>query len=217
MDLVNACQGGIEELDDLEIEPDSCRTDGRPAYPEMVGAVKSELQKTMKPEFLNRIDDIVVFEHLSETELSQIATTMILDITIRVKLDRNVDIEVTGGLLRKIVEEGSKSALQYGARPLRRAVQRIYENAISDAVVQGFVEDGDSATFDLKEDDRPESPWYVVVTRARDCQELTLEVEDSSRDTEEVEPSSCDDVPKASVRQIESEPKPSDVESTLAQ
>jgi ATP-dependent Clp protease ATP-binding subunit ClpC len=215
LDLVNACQGEQVDMEDLEVQPDSCRVDGKPAYPALVGAVKSELGKTMKPEFLNRIDDIVVFEHLSETELSQIATTMIIDITIRVKMERNVDIEVSGELLRKIVKEGSKSALQYGARPMRRAVQRIYENAISDAVVQGFIKDGDSAKFGLEGDaDEPALPWYVMVTRDCDDEVLRLEIEDSSRDSED-EPTVPTDSDEAPEESPEPEPEPKDMKAAF--
>ncbi|KAI2490710.1 clpA-like protein [Fragilaria crotonensis] len=125
--------------------------DGRPEYSQLVVAVKRELEATMKPELLNRIDEIVVFEPLSDEELTLIAAMMVVEITVRAQMERGIDITVTRALTKKVVEEGRKSAGQFGARPMRRAVQRIVEDPVSDAIVQGFLAEDDSAVFDLVE------------------------------------------------------------------
>jgi ATP-dependent Clp protease ATP-binding subunit ClpC len=148
-----------------------------PDYSKLAGVVKAELVSVMKPEFLNRIDDIVVFEPLSDDELSMIAIMMVLDIAARLKLERDIDISVMPALLRKMTEEGSKVAGQFGARPMRRAVQRILEDAISESVVQNFLLFGDSATFDLREGVQPESRCSVVVSRSRDDKVLSIDMD----------------------------------------
>ena len=135
---------------------------------------------------MNRIDDIVVFKPLTEKELSLIATAMILEIVSRMKAERSLDITVSGALLEKIVRDGSLTADQFGARPMRRTVQRILEDAVSEAVVDGFLEDGDVAVFDLQHPiavDGDDEDFFVVrVSRERDDEIFQVEIEESTRD-----------------------------------
>ena len=163
-------------------------TGGRPKYSKLAGVVKGELEKTLKPEFLNRIDDVVIFQPLTEDELAQIAARMALDIAIRTKLDRNIDIVVKPNLLRQMVKEGSQTAGQFGARPMRRAVQRILEDAISTAVMKNFIISGDRAIFDKEGDvtdgcDVEDLTLYTVaIRRSRDKETLHVQMEESCRD-----------------------------------
>lgn len=157
-------------------------------YTKLARVVKGELERSMKPEFLNRIDDIVVFQPLTENELSMIAMMMVLEITIRAKMEKDLDITVSNELFNRMVEEGSMAASQFGARPMRRAVQRILEDAISDAVVKNFVTDGDVANFGVLDKTLGSSalldpaPLVVAVTRSRDDEILEVPIEESSRD-----------------------------------
>ena len=158
--------------------------DGRPEYSLLVVAVKRELEATMKPELLNRIDEIVVFEPLSDEELTLIAAMMVVEITARAQMERGIDLTVTRALTKKVVEEGRKSAGQFGARPMRRAVQRIVEDPVSDAIVQGFLVEDDSAVFDLVERKfETDGPYQVAVTRSRGAATLFIDIEESNRDT----------------------------------
>lgn len=169
----------------LELSKES---NGRPKYAQLAGAVKGELERTMKPEFLNRIDDVVIFQPLTEDELAAIASRMAYDIAVRTKLDRNVAIVVEPALLRQMVKEGSQGASQFGARPMRRAVQRILEDAISTAVMKNFVQSGETATLDLEgevleECDLDDMRTYTVtIARERDDEILRVEMEESCRD-----------------------------------
>jgi len=152
-------------------------------YNKLAGVAKVELEKVLKPEFLNRIDDIVIFKPLTEKELSLIATMMIVDIVARTKVERNLDITVSGPLLEKMVHDGSKAADQFGARPMRRTVQRIFEDAISEAFIEGFLVEGDVAVFDLQQDGPVNDDFMVVVvSRERDDETFSVEIEESSRD-----------------------------------
>lgn len=159
-------------------ELDECRLD----YCDVAALVQGELETLLQPEFLNRIDDIVVFEPLTEDELEQIASVMVSDLSKRAKLERNVDIKVDDALLSKMVGEGLLSSAQFGARPMRRTVQRVLEDGISEAVVNGFLKDGDSANFDVSEDDDDDDGYYVVVTRSRDAECFPIYMEKSNRD-----------------------------------
>jgi ATP-dependent Clp protease ATP-binding subunit ClpA len=178
----------ILELSKQESNEDKS-DNGRPKYAKLANVVQAELESVMKPEFLNRIDDVVIFQPLTEDELAQIAGRMAFGIAARTKVDRNIDIVVQPNLLRQMVKEGSKAANQFGARPMRRAVQRILEDAISTAVMKNFVSSGDTAVFDL-ESDVPEEcdvdasvTYTVAVSRSRDKEVLRVDMEESCRDT----------------------------------
>ena len=151
-------------------------------YQKLARVVHHELEKALKPEFLNRIDDIVVFQPLTSNELSLIALLMVVDITARAQLEKNLQITVSPELLETMVQQGSMAATQFGARPMRRAVQRILEDAISDAVVQSFLVEGDAAIFGRAEIGEEDGPLVVTVTRERDGKELQVMIEESSRD-----------------------------------
>lgn len=179
---------GSKRVLDLANDKASIEPDGRPRYSKLAGVVKAELEETMRPEFLNRIDDIVVFQPLTENELFMIASMMSLGIVLRTKQERDFDVIVQPALLQKMVDEGSKAASQFGARPMRRAVQRILENSISDAVMKNFLDSGDEAEFDLDEGDADECgvdgmrSYYVTIRRIRDNEEFRVEIEESCRD-----------------------------------
>jgi len=143
-------------------------------YGEMSDVVKDELQNVMKPELLNRIDDIVIFSPLRKTELQSVAS-LLLDKTIeRAHEERGVNLSVTTELLDKIIEDGGLNARQFGARPMRRAVQRYFEDTVSDAIIRGFVNEGDSAVVDIN------GPQLVKITRTSDRKTINVEVEDDS-------------------------------------
>lgn len=180
---------GSRRILDLVKESQGKTATGRPVYSKLAGVVKAELGAALKPEFLNRIDDIVVFQPLTDNELYMIASMMSLGIIARTKMDRDIDITVEPSLLSKMVAEGSKDAKQFGARPMRRAVQRILEDSLSDAVMKNFLRSGDAATFDLEdaaqECDLDDMRTYLVtVRRARDDEIFSVEIEESCRDIE---------------------------------
>ena len=179
---------GSKKVLDLARDEESRMPDGRPRYSKLAAVVKTELEKVMRPEFLNRIDDIVIFQPLTDSELFMIASIMSLGIVVRTKQERGFDVTVQPSLLQKIVDEGSKAASQFGARPMRRAVQRILEDSISDAVMKNFLETGDEAFFDTEASGSDECSvdgvrsYYVTVRRSRDDEVLHVEIEESCRD-----------------------------------
>merc|ERR1712086_352093 len=140
--------------------------------------VKNALEATMKPELLNRMDEIVVFSPLSPTDLASI-TSLILSKTIqRAKAEQNLEISATQALSKKVMEEGSSNAAQFGARPMRRAAQRFFEAAVSDALIRGFLKNGDEAVVDLVSDSSDLHPNYTVeVRRSSDGKVLQVAVD----------------------------------------
>lgn len=148
-------------------------------YPKLVEVVKEELEAKMKPELLNRIDEIVVFSPLGAAELTSIAQLMVDRTLARARDEQDLSLEVGPKLINRIVEEGSSKADQFGARPMRRAAQRYVEDTLSDALVQGFLAKGDSARLELASKRSANGKGLLQVTKS-DGTLLLVEVEDSS-------------------------------------
>jgi ATP-dependent Clp protease ATP-binding subunit ClpC len=108
----------------------------------------AELRKTFRPELLNRIDDIVVFHPLARSHVEQIVDLM-LD-RVREQLDeRKIGLEVTEEAKLVLAREGFDP--QYGARPLRRTIQRLVENPVARGILQGEYREGDSVALDVED------------------------------------------------------------------
>ena len=111
--------------------------------------VMAEVKKAFRPEFLNRIDEIIVFSRLDEKEIKEIAKIM-LD-SLKKRLDANdIKSEFTDATCEKIAKAGFDPV--YGARPLRRAIQSEIEDLISSKIIDGEVKSGDSITVDVSDD-----------------------------------------------------------------
>mmetsp|Transcript_26920 Transcript_26920/g.30604 ORF Transcript_26920/g.30604 Transcript_26920/m.30604 type:complete len:944 (-) Transcript_26920:40-2871(-) len=144
--------------------------------------VKEALEASMKPELLNRMDEIVVFSPLSSSDLSSIADLILSKIIQRAKSEQDLKLSATSALSLKIMEEGSTNAAQFGARPMRRAAQRFFEDAVSEALVRGFLQKGDEAVVDLITNEVKSSRHYTVeVRRSSDGETLPVFVDKVSQ------------------------------------
>jgi ATPases with chaperone activity, ATP-binding subunit len=143
-------------------------------YVEMSDVVKDELEAAMKPELLNRIDEIVIFSPLGNIELRSVASLLLNKSVKRAKDERGIELSVSSSLVERVIVEGGMNASQFGARPMRRAVQRFFEDTVSDAIIRGFIKDGERAVVDI------ESDLTAKITRMSDYQSIILEVEDGS-------------------------------------
>ncbi|HIE17211.1 MAG TPA: ATP-dependent Clp protease ATP-binding subunit, partial [Dehalococcoidia bacterium] len=103
-------------------------------------AIETALKQTFRPEFLNRIDDIIIFQPLTEEHLKQIVDLLILEVEKRLA-DRDIKLELDEEAKSWLLKEGYEPA--YGARPLRRAIQRYVENPLSSRILRGEIKDGD--------------------------------------------------------------------------
>ena len=118
------------------------------SYEDMKGKVLGEVKKTFRPEFLNRIDEIVVFHELTEEQLRSIVDLMVNDLQNRLA-ERKLAIEVTDAAKSWLAKEGFDPV--YGARPLRRAIERHVENPLSTKLLRGEFNEGDTVVVDLGE------------------------------------------------------------------
>ncbi len=104
------------------------------------------LKQIFRPEFLNRIDDIITFKHLNKGELLQIVELMIKELADEIK-EKNIGIDVSMQAKEMILEKGYD--IKYGARPLRRVIQRLIENPIAEGFIRGEYKSGDKIKVDI--------------------------------------------------------------------
>ncbi|MCM3695235.1 MULTISPECIES: ATP-dependent Clp protease ATP-binding subunit [Microbacterium] len=116
-------------------------------YERMKGKVDEELKRHFKPEFLNRVDDVIVFPQLNKDELRQIVTLFTKRLSERL-LDRDMTVELTDDAKDRLIEIGFDPTL--GARPLRRAMQREVEDQLSERILRGELNAGDHVKVDTE-------------------------------------------------------------------
>lgn len=116
---------------------------------EMKQRVMGEVKKLFRPEFLNRIDEIIVFKSLTEEEIVNIVDLMIADLRERL-IEQNMSINLTPEASRFVAKEGTD--LSFGARPLRRAIQRLIEDPLSEQLLEGRWSSGSVIDVDVEDD-----------------------------------------------------------------
>jgi len=109
------------------------------------GAIETAMKQTFRPEFLNRLDEIVIFQGLTEEQIKQIVDLMMKDVKKRLA-ERKITVELTEEAKVKLAKEGFDPA--FGARPLRRTLQRQVENPLSTKILQGEFKEGDRVLVD---------------------------------------------------------------------
>ena len=117
-------------------------------YNRIRSLVNEELKQYFRPEFLNRLDEIIVFRQLNRDEVKEIAEIMLREVFNRIG-EKGITLTVSDAFKERLVEEGYNPA--YGARPLRRAVMRLLEDSLAEEVLSGRIKDGDSAQVDVED------------------------------------------------------------------
>ena len=118
-------------------------------YNDMKDRLLEEVKKTFKPEFINRIDDIIVFKSLNKEHLYQIVELEIAEVADRLK-EKNIEITLTKESLDLLIEKGFDPV--FGARPLKRTIQRYLEDPLSEEIISGQFKDGSKIKVDRKGD-----------------------------------------------------------------
>ena len=127
-------------------------------YKRMKSNVMNEIKLVFRPEFLNRIDEIIVFHSLGSDEMKKITGLMCKEITKRAKEQLNITLTIRDSVKKHIVETGTNQ--KYGARPLRRAIQNQLEDALADAILFGEIKSGDHVEAGLH---KKEIKFFVKV------------------------------------------------------
>nr|WDA98798.1 Clp protease ATP binding subunit [Sciadococcus taiwanensis] len=120
-------------------------------YVRIRNLVNEELKQYFRPEFLNRIDEIIVFRQLTKDEVGEIADLMLKEVFDRIK-EQGIQLEVTERFKNRLIEEGYSPS--YGARPLRRAVMKLLEDSLAEEVLSGRIQEGNSAVVDVDEENQ---------------------------------------------------------------
>ncbi|MFD2707324.1 ATP-dependent protease ATP-binding subunit ClpC [Salibacterium lacus] len=132
-------------------------TDEGENFKDMRDKVMGELKNTFRPEFLNRLDEIIVFHSLEKHHIKEIVGLMAEQLKKRLS-EQGIDFDLSEAAKNKIADEGFDP--EYGARPLRRALQRQVEDRLSEELLRGSIKDGDTAYIDVKDGE------YVVETKS---------------------------------------------------
>ena len=117
-------------------------------YEKMKANVMEDVKRIFRPEFINRIDDIIVFHSLGKNEVGKIVNIMLNQFKHRVKEQMDIDIRFADSAKKYIIQEGYDK--KYGARPLRRMIQNKIEDTLSDEILNGNVTNGDSITISVR-------------------------------------------------------------------
>jgi ATP-dependent Clp protease ATP-binding subunit ClpC len=134
------------------------------SYHRIRNLVNEELKAYFRPEFLNRVDEIIVFTQLSKDEVKEISEIMLREVANRLT-EKGIILEVTEAFKELVVREGYNPS--YGARPLRRAIVRLLEDSLAEALLSGEIGNGDTAIVDVDDDGQ-------VRIRKSDTRELLL-------------------------------------------
>ena len=120
-------------------------------YNRIRSLVNEELKQYFRPEFLNRLDEIIVFRQLTKDEVKQIADILLREVSMRL-VEQGITLEVSERFKERVVEEGYNPS--YGARPLRRAIMRLLEDSLAEAMLSGQIKEGDTAIVDVDDDNQ---------------------------------------------------------------
>ncbi|NJM66871.1 MAG: ATP-dependent Clp protease ATP-binding subunit [Acaryochloris sp. RU_4_1] len=118
-------------------------------YNRIRSLVNEELKGYFRPEFLNRLDEIIVFRQLTKDEVKEISELLLKEVFVRLE-EKNIVLEITERFKERLVEEGYNPS--YGARPLRRAIMRLLEDTLAEEILTGRIKEGDTAVVDVNED-----------------------------------------------------------------
>ncbi len=130
-------------------------------YNRIRSLVNEELKQYFRPEFLNRLDEIIVFRQLNKEEVKEIAEILLKEVFARLT-EQSITLSVTDKFKERLIEEGYNPA--YGARPLRRAIMRLLEDVLAEEILSGRVGEGDEALVDIDE----EGKVKVIATQKRE-------------------------------------------------
>ncbi len=148
--LIMTSNAGAQRIVDPKNLGFAARRDAQADYNKMKSGVMEEVKRLFKPEFINRIDEIMVFHPLTEQDMKQIVSLLSRNLCERCRTQMDIDLSFTNTLREYLVKKYSD--LKMGARPLKRAIQNVVENELATAVLEGRVQRGDAVTAGVRGD-----------------------------------------------------------------
>ncbi|MBQ6385594.1 MAG: ATP-dependent Clp protease ATP-binding subunit [Lachnospiraceae bacterium] len=152
VDFKNTCiimtsNAGAQSIVDPKRLGFSARDDAEKDYEKMKSGVLDEVKRIFRPEFLNRIDEMIVFHPLTESEVEDIAKLLFKDLKERAENQLGIRLKMSGALKKYIAKTGFSP--KYGARPLKREIQNRIENPLSEKILAGEIQKGDAVTVGI--------------------------------------------------------------------
>ena len=191
--------GGGEDKLGLRQESRSDTISREQKYDRMKKKVLEDVKKVFKPEFINRLDEIIVFQTLEMEEMKQIVGLMVKRVMREVET-AGYTLEASDAAKTLLAEEGFDP--QYGARPLRRAIQRLIEDPLAEEFIRNKPEDGSTIYVDVRETDEPHEKH-----KDRKKQELTFDTKPPEKKPEPEEPKAEESAPAPAPEKEAKEPK----------
>ncbi len=148
--LIMTSNAGAQRIVDPKNLGFASEVSGQKDYEKMKSNVMEEVKKNFKPEFINRIDDIIVFHQLNKENMKEIIQLLAANLCKRCKQQMNIDLHFSNALKEHLVEKYSDNKM--GARPLRRAIQSVVEDALAEEILKKNVAVGDVVTAGYKTD-----------------------------------------------------------------
>lgn len=146
--LIMTSNAGAQRIIDPKNLGFSAQTDEKQNYDKMKSGVMEEVKKLFKPEFINRIDEIMVFHPLNKDDMKQIITLLSKTLTGRCKEQMDISLTITPSLKEYIVDKYADYKM--GARPLKRAIQSVVEDALAEEILAGRIKAGDKVSAGVK-------------------------------------------------------------------
>ncbi len=148
--LIMTSNAGAQRIVDPKNLGFAAKRDAEADYNKMKSGVMEEVKRLFKPEFINRIDEIMVFHPLTEQDMKQIVTLLSKNLCERCRTQMDIDLSFTNTLKEYLVKKYSE--LKMGARPLKRAIQNVVENELATAILEGRVKRGDAVSAGVRGD-----------------------------------------------------------------
>ena len=148
--LIMTSNAGAQRIVDPKNLGFAAKRDAEADYNKMKSGVMEEVKRLFKPEFINRIDEIMVFHPLTEQDMKQIVTLLSKNLCERCRTQMGIDLSFTNTLKEYLVKNYSE--LKMGARPLKRAIQNVVENELATAILEGRVKRGDAVSAGVRGD-----------------------------------------------------------------
>jgi len=141
----------------------------------VASVVQNELDKALKPELLNRIDNVVVFSPLEYENLRSITENLVAGSIARAYNDSSIVLDVSGSVIEAITQETLPAAKEFGARPLRRAVQRYVEDTMAEAIMAEFVNESDQVQLLLQQAPKNGKQAIIKVANAGNTMSIPVD------------------------------------------
>lgn len=148
--LIMTSNAGAQRIVDPKNLGFAVQKDAKADYEKMKSNVMDEVKRLFKPEFINRIDEIMVFHPLTEQDMKQIITLLSKNLCDRCKEQMEIELSFTNTLKEYLIKKHAD--LKMGARPLKRAIQNVVENELATAILEGRVKHGDTVSVGVRND-----------------------------------------------------------------